>query len=826
MFDALRSGLGRLNLTLLGLALLVATFWLTDQVTNDQPKAPKIDRAAVIAQRQAQPSDARVFVYIIDSLRYETALDPAIMPNLVALRAEGASARMMPGFNSGTAASLRDAFTGRENAAVLATVATFVHSDAGVESLFHQMALQGRTSAAYSAGFFKQFGAGITFELSIPNASSRDEQDTHVLASLEALRGGEFDCVIGHLFYTDDTAHEEGVGTPVYEEAFRRADALIPLIRARLPEDAHLVITGDHGHDLKGRHGIGLDVPALAVYVGPRFRRGVDLGSTPVMSHRYLISQALGLPVTTEGYVGDHLPAALVGPPVLPAQEAAQTPTVRIEGSGFVWVYLSFCAALWFNLVCRGSSPMNFDRGRALLLWAAIVPFFFDGWTQIGASTAVMGGLLVLMAWRVSWHALALWLALPVALAFGFQGWGRVLTAIRPWLQELPHGALAIYWIVVVAAGAALATRARRRWVMAVVFAVPAFLFYPVYHHYGFPGTLFPLMASWFVFYGVSLARDGCVREPATRVKLAVAAVLLFLMLQPFAISVTSSGTFDRWHALVPGWNTTNVGYMLVVAILAKALIFFPQKPRWPALALGAVFIALVQVIESRWWVPDFYQRRNLALLMLAGWVVARWRRRPEARLCGLTFFFLLYFSFVALTPRNFSEIAVMIGALAVCAQVVVWFPQRENLRADYLTLALFGLMITGWAAMRWSGTHLEWHAIYEFAAAATVEENVAWFVPWIALKGLIPWLIILWMLSRLDDLYPRPSREMLMLFSAKIMTLLMLTVGLGDIDTHNRGYLETASVVGAFVMFYLGVILLPRAWPRLSNPSTRDRSY
>jgi hypothetical protein len=88
----LRAVLGRLNLTLLGITILVATFWFTDHITNRQPAAPHIDPAEVLAKRKAQPSSERVFVYIIDSLRYETATDPAIMPNLYALRAEGVCA--------------------------------------------------------------------------------------------------------------------------------------------------------------------------------------------------------------------------------------------------------------------------------------------------------------------------------------------------------------------------------------------------------------------------------------------------------------------------------------------------------------------------------------------------------------------------------------------------------------------------------------------------------------------------------------------------------------------------------------------------------------
>jgi hypothetical protein len=829
MLAALRSGLGRLNLTLLGLTLLAATYWFTDQVTNRQPVAPSIDRAAVLAKRAARPSRPPVFYYIIDSLRYETATNPQIMPNLCALRAEGASARMMPGFNSATASSLRNAFTGRENAAVLAAVATFIHTDAGVESLFHQMALQGLTTAAYSAGFFHQFGAGITQEIEVGLRASHDVQDAHVLAAVDALRSGQFDLVFGHLLYTDATAHEEGVGTPRYLEAFHQADALLARIRARLPAGATLVVSGDHGHDLMGRHGIGLNVPTLGVYAGPLFRAGADLGDTSVMSHRYLLSQALGLPVTTEGYVGDLLPQALVSPPPV-----ASSAPVAAEPDAYdrdrriwpMWIYLSFLAAVWFNLLVVRSSPLAFTHGRSLALWLGVTPFFLHGTGQLVAAGTVTIVLGLALAWKISARQALLWLVLPASVGVAFQLWGRVLTVARPWLDQLPLAALAAYWLLVAVIGVILATRARRGALMAVIFAVAALVFHPVYHPYGFPGTLTPLMACWFLFYAVSLARTGALSQGAARSKLALLAVSLFLMLQPFAATGTNYGIFAGWHALVPAWAATNWHYLIIPAFAAKLLLYFPRRPAWTVLAPGLALIGVVQLMESRFWAPDFYARRGLALLMLAGWAAGTWWKRPEARLCGLTFLFVAYFSFVALTPRNFMETAAMLGGLLLCAQLVLWFPQEENTRTDYLFLALFGLMIAGWASMRWSGTELEWHAIFEWASEPTVEKHVGWFVPWIALKGLVPWVIILWALrERFSPRHALPAAGLLVAVGVKVITLLMITIGMGGSDTFNRNYLETACVVGALTMLYLGVIFLPRAWPAAAGaPSASPR--
>src|SRR6478609_4164409 len=719
MLSVLRAVAGRLNLTLLGLTILLAILWFTDQATNRQPVAPRIDRAAVLARHQASPSDARVFIYIIDSVRDDVARNPAIMPNLAALCAEGTFVQTLPGFNSGSAAALRDAFTGRENAAVLAVVATFIHTDAGVESIFHQMAQAGLTTAAYSAGYFKQFGPGITREVVLGLMTPRAAQEAHVLAAVEALRSGDFNLAIGHVAYPDAVAHEQGVGTAIYEAAFRQADALIPVIRSRLPPGTTFVVMGDHGHDLRGRHGVGLNVPTLAVYTGPRFRRGMDLGSTPIMSHRYLLSQALGLPVTTEAYAGDLLPQALNLQQASLPQLVSGLVGVRREGSWGAWVYLSLLAALWFNLVCRGLTPLDFSRGRALALWAGILPFFLTGRAQLGAMAAIGAGLVGLLGWGRSWRQLLRWLALPVAAGLATQGWGRVLVALRPAMEQLPLLALAGYWLVVAAVGAWLATPARRTWVMGVVFAVPALLFHPVYHHFGFPATVAPLLGCWFVFYVVSLAREDRLGGRGSRLRVAGLGAGFFLLLQPMAVPVTVAGTFTHWQPLIPGWTVGNLGYFLIPALVAHALVFFPGRPRWPAALLGGGLVVMVALLAARVWTPDAYWRRGLMAVLLAGWALASWRRwREGARVIGLAALFVMYFSFVALTPRNFLETAGMLGALALCAQLAAWFPQRENLRADYLVLALLGLMIAGWAGMRWSGMHLEWHAVYEWAPA------------------------------------------------------------------------------------------------------------
>jgi len=353
---------------------------------------------------------------------------------------------------------------------------------------------------------------------------------------------------------------------------------------------------------------------------------------------------------------------------------------------------------------------------------------------------------------------------------------------------------------------------------MAGVLGVPALFFHPVYHHFGFPGTLAPLMGCWFVFYVASMARDPAINLRQVAPTLGWIALGLLIFLQPFAASITADDSiFKSWHALIPGWDNRNLGYMSVVAILAQVVLFFPTRPSRPNLLLGLLLIGLLLVIHAQIWTPELPVRLGLIAILGTGWYGARHIGIPEmAAMLGIAALFMLNLSWIYLTPRNYLDTALMIGALMLCARVIRTFPQPENLRADYIVLALFGLIITGWASLSWSGKHLEWHAAYEYFSTVTVERNVAWFIPWIALKGLLPWVIILWGLHlRLSPWQRLPSHTIMALFMVKVLSLLMITVGLGGIDTHNHNYLETATVVAVIVGLYIGVILLPRAWPR-----------
>jgi hypothetical protein len=449
-------------------------------------------------------------------------------------------------------------------------------------------------------------------------------------------------------------------------------------------------------------------------------------------------------------------------------------------------------------------------------LWLGVVPLLIPSTWQAPVGGLVMSGLLLAFARGVAARSLLRWMAIPTLVALGFQGWGRVLILARPTLQQLSYGGLGAVWLLIAVVGGVLATRALRTKVMGVVAGVALLFLQGTNERYGFQGTLAPLLGCWLLYFAFSLWRDGVLVDHEAVGKLAFAAAGIFLLLQPFAATGTNSGVFHRWHSVLPGLDSDNLTYLALLAFFAKAVIFFP---RWPGLwrvLLGSGMIFLLVALEGRIWGTDAYTMIAMMVAALAGWLVLGVRLgRPEGRFFRLTFWFLLYYYSTALTPRNFLDIGCMIGAVVLAARTVKWFPQRENLRADYLMLAVFGLVITGWACMRWSTSDLEWHAAYQFFSAPTVEHGVAVLVLWIAFKSLLVWIIILGCLKdELGVLERLPSNALLIIFGIKIASMVLLNVGLGGVDTLNRSYLESACVSGVLAILFLGMIVLPRAWP------------
>ena len=304
----------------------------------------------------------RAFVLLLDSLRYQTVTNAAIMPRSVALRGTAVTARVTPTRDAITVPSIRAAFSGRDSTSLLGFVRNFVKRSTGMESIFTQLAAQGRHAAVFSDGAFDQFGEHV-FESFENEEDAPDEwraQNAALDHALQLFRAGKHDLVVVHVTYTDHTAHELGIADPEYRKRFGRVDEMVARVAAAIPPGDTFVLLGDHGHDAAGRHALGLDVPTFALYRGPRERAGVDLGTISIRDHRYLMGYALGLDLPADYSAGRH-PQALVptAAGALPAEYARSARVQDGADSGIprgervslhaLVVYLGVLFAVWLG---------------------------------------------------------------------------------------------------------------------------------------------------------------------------------------------------------------------------------------------------------------------------------------------------------------------------------------------------------------------------------------------------------------------------------------------------------------------------------------------
>jgi hypothetical protein len=339
-------------------------------------------------------------------------------------------------------------------------------------------------STVLSGGEFNQFGSAIAWPLSRDVRRTPEWNAARMLAAVDALARSESGLVVVHLPYTDHVAHSDRVGAPRYRRQFRWADSLIPKFREKLPAGAVMVVLGDHGHTLDGRHGSGLVTPTTAVYVGGPFRRGVDLGLINLASNRYLLNGAFGLPVPAGGYTGGVYPEAFVNAektgrsPEDAAELSAPVPQLTMKSSAlFVWLSFGVMVAIWLNLALAEWSPLRFrawHHGLTLLgLAAAWLPLLWAGPVALGAGLTV---LILADHAGTNWRRRLVWTAGLVAAAWALHGWGRLLGGMIDAQQALSLPWLATVWFVIGTVGAVAALRFDRTRLIWVGLAVPGLL--------------------------------------------------------------------------------------------------------------------------------------------------------------------------------------------------------------------------------------------------------------------------------------------------------------------------------------------------------------
>jgi hypothetical protein len=269
---------------------------------KDHPPAPGVATGPAIPRQL-------VFV-LIDGLRYDTAQNAEVMPNLANLRQAGASARMtshapsysQPGYSALLTGAWPDGSDGPAVNLDYADIWSFTQ-----DNLFSAAKRAGLLTGISGYNWFEKLVPQTAVDLSFYTPGEDRTADRAVVdAALPWLRSAQANLILVHIDQVDYAGHHEGgPQDPRWNEAAARADGLLGEMLAGmdLSQDTVLVVS-DHGHIQRGGHG-GQDADVLVepfVLAGAGVRPGI-----------YPDVQMVDVAPTLAALLGTNIPASSWG---------------------------------------------------------------------------------------------------------------------------------------------------------------------------------------------------------------------------------------------------------------------------------------------------------------------------------------------------------------------------------------------------------------------------------------------------------------------------------------------------------------------------------
>lgn len=255
----------------------------------------------------------RVIFVLVDALRLDTALDPSVMPFLNSLRQRGAFARMHsrppsysePGYTVLLTGAWPDISDGPAINHPYEDIYPFTQDD-----LFSASTRAGLQTAVSGYYWFEKLIPQSAVHASFYTAGEDQAADNQVVeAALPWLDGASaYQLILIHIDQVDYAGHHEGgPRDPRWNQAARRADALIERICASVnfSQDTLLVVS-DHGQIDRGGHGgdepVVLTEPFLLVGAGVK---PGDLGDVAMVDVAPTLAALLGtnIPASSQGRV-------------------------------------------------------------------------------------------------------------------------------------------------------------------------------------------------------------------------------------------------------------------------------------------------------------------------------------------------------------------------------------------------------------------------------------------------------------------------------------------------------------------------------------------
>jgi hypothetical protein len=250
-------------------------------------------------------------IVLIDALRYDTSINPEVMPYLNQLRSNGASAVMHSRPPSYSEPSYAVILTGAWPELSDGPAMNLEYEDIPTftqDNIYSAADRAGLTTAISAFNWFEKLVPQQAVSASFYTAGEDQLADREVVdAALPWLRSGKYQLVLIHLDQVDYAGHYEGGPIdPRWDAAATRADGLLKEIANTmdLSQDTLLVIS-DHGQIDTGGHG-GQDPIVLVepfVLVGKGVMQG-DYGDVQMVDVAPTVAAILGtnIPASNQGH--------------------------------------------------------------------------------------------------------------------------------------------------------------------------------------------------------------------------------------------------------------------------------------------------------------------------------------------------------------------------------------------------------------------------------------------------------------------------------------------------------------------------------------------
>jgi hypothetical protein len=259
-----------------------------------------------------QPNTRSLVIVLIDALRYDTSMDPNVMPYLNQLRSNGASALMHsrppsysePGYSTILTGAWPDINDGPAMNLDYADIPTLTQDE--IYAAAHRAGLK---TAVSGFNWFEKLIPQEAVSVGFYTTGEDKVADRDVTnAALPWLANGTYQLVLIHLDQVDYAGHHEGGPIdPRWDAAATRADGLLREIAGAmdLTQDTLLVIS-DHGQINQGGHG-GQDAIVL--------KEPFVLVGNGVMPGKYPDVQMVDVAPTVAAILGINIPATNQGHP-------------------------------------------------------------------------------------------------------------------------------------------------------------------------------------------------------------------------------------------------------------------------------------------------------------------------------------------------------------------------------------------------------------------------------------------------------------------------------------------------------------------------------